>query len=135
MTLGPQFDGQLKLFMTPAEIMGHVNASIDRYREEDMSDMWIRKVEQAKREMDHGHGSGVYDALSSGKDIIHGPSGTGKVPILYNARGPIDGEVSRELTDMHHRVATMAELDKQKGTETYLNVDHTEPVKAKGRRF
>ena len=135
MTLGQQFDGQLKLFMTPEEIIDHVNISIDKQRDEDMSDMWSRKLEESKRPQESGHGSGVYDALSSGNNIIHGPQGTGKVPIFYGARSPINGEESRELTDMHHRVASLAEIDKQSGTQTYLNVDHKETMRPKGRRF
>lgn len=135
MTLGPQFDGQLKLFMTPAEIMGHVNASGDKGRDEDMSDMWSRKVEASKRPFSEEHGSGVYDKVNRGFNLVHGIRGTGKVPILYNVRGPIDGEVSRELKDMHHRVAAMAEVDRKKGTETFVNVDHTEWSKDEGRRF
>lgn len=100
-----------------------------------MSDMWSRKLEESKRPFSEAHGSGVYAKVDRGFNLVHGIRGTGKVPILYNARGPIDGEVSRELKDMHHRVAAMADVDRRKGTETFLNVDHTEQVKAKGRRF
>ena len=132
MALGPQFDGQLKLFMTPAEIMEHVNSSTDLKSGEDMPAMWSRKVEESKREYTGRHGSGVHDALSSGNDIIHGPTGNGKVPINYITR--FDDTEVRRLDDMHHRVAAMAELDKHNDKQTYLNVNHI-GYPYRGRRF
>ena len=132
MALGPQFDGQLKLFMTPAEIVEHVNSSSDLKSGEDMPDMWSRKTKESKREHSGEHGSGVYDALSSGNDIIHGPTGDGKVIINYITR--FDGTEHRQLDDMHHRVAAMAELDKHNDTQTYLNVNHI-GYPFRGRRF
>lgn len=122
---------QLQMLMTPQEIkdyittsgdLGHVQTS-DELRVETMDELWNRKLEASKSPKDSGHGAGVYDALSQGKDIIVRPSSIlgGRVispTILHNLHG------DRVLEDMHHRIAAQADIDAQRGTQTFLPVSH-----------
>ena len=124
MALGPQFE-QLKMFMSPAEVKDHVTTSGDLHyqrtpggglRNETMNELWDRKLEASKAPRDSGHGSGVYEGLEAGKDIMYMRRGN-TVDVNYVGD-------HKFLGDMHHRIAAMADIDQQRGTQTYLPVEH-----------
>jgi hypothetical protein len=119
---------QLKMFMTPAEIKDYVTTSGDRKtllnyrtphaaptRVESMGQLWKRKLKESKKSRDKGHGSGVYDALKEGKNILTPPGDTVEIHHHNDARF---------ITDKHHRIAAQAELDRKSGNETFVPVSH-----------
>lgn len=116
---------QLKMFMTPQEIKGYTTSSGDLHyvktpggglRNETMDELWDRKLEASKAPRDTGHGSGVYEGLESGKDILYLRSGNAVE--VNHAKG------HKFLGDMHHRIAAMADIDQRRNTQTYLPVTH-----------
>lgn len=110
--------------MTASEIKNYVNDSMDiarpqwdfLYKDEPdmtfprtMEDLWDEKLKKSK-EPYHPHtlGSGVYDALQSGKDIFtdnDNESDDGTVFIELNQKG------DRTMINHHHRVAAQADIE------------------------
>jgi len=129
MNLGPQFE-QLKMFMTPSEVKDYITTSGDLHymrtpggglRNETMDELWDRKLESSKAPRETGHGSGVYEGLEEGKDLMYMRGGyrrAGNTVEINYAKG------HTFLGDMHHRIAAMADIDQKRGTQTYLPVTH-----------
>lgn len=122
MTLGPQFE-QLKLFMTANEIKGYVNNSMELahpawdflYKDEpsmtfprNMEQLWDVKLEHSKKPYDpHVLGSGVYDGISSGKDLFKDNYDNDDSPVYIE----LDDLGNRTMINHHHRVAAQADIE------------------------
>ena len=107
--------GQLKLFMTPGEIIGQVKSSADLYGSESMEEMWSRKEHESKFPRDPKnwrHGSGVYESVA--KEGV-----TSHVEITpYEHRG----ESALHMGEGHHRVAAAAAVERDTGREQFVPV-------------
>ena len=118
--IGPQCAEQMKLFMTPGEIKGWVTDSADRYRtlNEGMDDMWNRKLHESKSPQGVPKpGAGVYDAVSSGKNIL--PNVT-----LIPFRQTEHESARNMIGDGHHRVAAMADFEEKTGRKSFIPVEY-----------
>jgi hypothetical protein len=116
--IGPQCAEQLKLFMTPQEIKGWITDSTDRSPGETLDQMWDRKVTESKKPQgSNSHGSGVYDAVSSGNNIL--PSVT-LIPFRKNEYE----EARNVIGDGHHRVAAMADFADKSGKQSFVPVEY-----------
>jgi len=122
MTLGPQFE-QLRMFMTSQEIKDNVNTSMDldfpqwdSMRNDDpnwkpvrtMPELWDRKLEASKRPYHPDIlGSGVYDALQSGKDLFGRDNDVREGTVQIE----LDDDGNRMMINHHHRVAAQADFE------------------------
>ena len=130
---------QLRMFMTAREIKDYLNDSgdLEDYNTDSMDVLWDKKLEESMRGRGQGHGSGVYDALASGKDIItrntrpkYEEPGVVEIMVGNGPEIDVEGNIigdregTRYIYDMHHRIAAQADIDEKSGTEKYLPVTY-----------
>jgi hypothetical protein len=133
---------QLKMFMTGKELRNYVTQSWDRYTkkddgvEETMDDMWNRKIMESEVPYtQYRHGSGLRDSLSK-RGYIHDPHNAIKVMHVDpdpSGRGTITP--GRYVTEGHHRIAALADIEEESGKETFVPISHKTVPKTADEHF
>lgn len=142
MTLGPQFQEQLALFMPARELKRQITHSFDRLGEdtfvkgkwkvgkESMDEMWARKERESRQPRASededwsraptritDHGAGVYDSIKEkGFDFSH--------PVDVDHFDSPEHWNSKVVGDGHHRIAAAAALEEETGKDVYVPIEH-----------
>lgn len=103
---------QLKLFMTPQEIMGSVVDSVDRGYDEPIEDLWDEKLEESKGALKTNSGKSLYDSIAD--------KGVQRHVTLQQDGGHL------VMGQGHHRVAAAADIAKRTGRQMYIPVVYDE---------
>jgi hypothetical protein len=97
---------QLQMLMPARELKGRIGLSYDTDHQEDLPQMWDRKLTESKEKVDNGgRGAGVYDSLAS-----RGYQGEPLEVRHGDFKGSEDRHDGLRLHDGHHRLAAAADL-------------------------